>query len=293
MGFVVILLGVFVTSRFGFEDQINVMVGTSREVGHDTGLVVTAESFSDTYDESGAPIDYVSELVLERNGEVIEAREVRVNTPLRYDGVKIHQDSFGVAAGVRITDADGEVVFDDGAPLLWTSPDGANSIGRIDLPEHDLEVIVLTAASGQAGSSLEPGELQIEVYAADDTAGPESVEQVYQGEAVTVGDLTYRFERENKYTGLMVRGDPGAVWVWLGAAMLTVGMTMTFGLPHRRLWVRVQPSGGGSVVRVASAEKADSRYERWFAGLVADLSPAGASTRPPHKPREKAAHDAS
>ena len=47
-----------------------------------------------------------------------------------------------------------------------------------------------------------------------------------------------------------------------------LGMSMTFMLRHRRLWVRITPVDGGSRLQLASAEKLDTTFERHFRGLV-------------------------
>lgn len=276
LAFVVILFGVFVTSSFGFDDTLNVTVGTSEEIGHDTGMVVEARSFSDTYHPGGQPADYVSELVLYQDGVVVADREVRVNSPIRHDGVKVHQASFGIAAVVTVAEAD-TALFDGGTPLLWTSQDGTNAVGRIDLPERDLEIIVVTPASGQVASRLAPGELQVEVYRGGNPE-PTGVERVFQGESVVVDGLDIVFERERQYTGLMVNRDPGAAWFYLGSVLLIIGMTMTFGWRHRRIWVRVHPDeAGGSRLRVGAVEKQDARYEAWFTEFVESSAAAAAS----------------
>ena len=288
LAFVVVLFGVFVSATFGFDDTLNVTVGTSEDIGHDTGMVVEARSFSDTYHPGGQPADYVSELVLYRDGAVVEDREVRVNSPLRHDGVKIHQASFGIAAVVTVTEGD-DTLFDGGTPLLWTSQDGTNAVGRIDLPEQDLELIVVTPASGQTASRLAPGELQVEIYRGGEPQ-PTGMDTVAQGESLVIDGLEIGFERERQYTGLMVNRDPGAAWFYLGSVLLVVGMTMTFGWRHRRIWVRAHHGeDGGTRLRIGSVEKPDSRYEAWFTQFVNELS--GAAAVAP-QPKEVGVHDA-
>lgn len=280
LAFVIILFGVFVTSTFGFDDTLYITVGTSEDIGHDTGMVVEARSFSDTYHPGGQPADYVSELVLYQDGAVVEDREVRVNSPLRHDGVKVHQASFGIAAVVTVAEG-GTTLFDGGTPLLWTSQDGTNAVGRIDLPEQDLELIVVTPASGQTASRLAPGELQVEIYRGGEPE-PTGMDTVFQGESLVVDGLEIGFERERQYTGLMVNRDPGAAWFYLGSVLLVVGMTMTFGWRHRRIWVRVHPDeGGGTRLRIASVEKPDSRYEVWFTEFANESSCAAAAAPQP------------
>ena len=102
------------------------------------------------------------------------------------------------------------------------------------------------------------------------------------GGVVTTDPYSVTFLREQLYTGIMIRQDPGAPWMWLGSVLLVVGMVMTFGLRHRRIWVRVDATDDGSMLRVASAEKDDTTFERQFRVLIAAID-----DRIPHTKREE------
>lgn len=268
----VIILAAFAVSAFtGFEASIEAPVGEPVEVGHDTGLTIEATSFEDSYDEMGRPLDYVSHLILSRDGEFIKEQDVRVNTPLVHQGVRFHQASFGIAAQVEIVDSAGSVLVDQAVPLKWTSNDGMNAVGRVDLPDIDRQIIVVTPASGQTMSPIDPGTAVFEIYQLSTGqrlgAGP-----VTQGQSDQIADLSCAFEREQQYAGLIVRRDPGTIWMWIGSTLLIIGMFMTFGLRHRRLWVRVEPRDDGALIHLASVEKQDTIFERQFRDLASQLS---------------------
>ncbi|MDO5728780.1 MAG: cytochrome c biogenesis protein ResB [Actinomycetaceae bacterium] len=268
----VIILAAFAVSAFtGFEMSIEAPVGEPIAVGHETGLTIEATSFEDSYDDKGRPLDYVSHLVLSRDGQFIKEQDVRVNTPLVYDGVRFHQASFGIAAQVEIIDSVGNIVVDQAVPLKWTSNDGMNAVGRVDLPDIDRQIIVVTPASGQAMSPIDPGTAVFEIYQLS-TGNRLGAGPVNQGESEQIGDLTCAFEREQQYAGLIVRRDPGTMWMWVGSALLIIGMFMTFGLRHRRLWARVEEREEGAVIHIASVEKQDTIFERQFRDLASHLS---------------------
>lgn len=283
IAFVIILLGVLVTANTGFsDDNVPVAIGDRVDVGHGTGLQVAATRFQDTYYDDGRPKDYVSHLVLYRDGHKVAEHDTRVNSPLRYEGVKFFQASFGFAARVRVTDASGAVVYSGGVPLQFTTDDGKDSFGRVELPERGVDFYVITPASGQTDERIRPGEVAFKVVrGGTDTAVGQEV--VPQGGTAHVGDLTYTFEREQQYTGLMVSDDPGAVWVWVGSTMILLGMTATMFWRHRRVWVRVHPTDdGGSRIKVASSERHDIAFEaaveRLVDGLRTDLSATPTAT---------------
>lgn len=269
--FVIILMGFVVSAFWGLDTHLTIPVGTKVAVGHDTGYEVEAVSFHDSYNDDGRPIDYVSHLVLYQDGQqVAEQREVRVNEPLRHKGVKFHQASYGIATMVRVTEGDTEL-FDGGVALQWTSRDQTNSLGRFEIPERDLEVIVATPASGRSGSTIPAGEVVFEVYPTGSNQ-PLALLPVAQGGSGEAGPFVFTFEREQQYTGITVRSDPGTAWVWVGSALMVLGMFVTFGLRHRRVWVRITPEATGSRVRIGSSEKVDILYERHFSRIVAEIT---------------------
>jgi cytochrome c biogenesis protein ResB len=61
------------------------------------------------------------------------------------------------------------------------------------------------------------------------------------GQAATVGDYEYTFLGQRGFAGLRVRRDRSDNLIWLGAALLLVGLGMTFYLPRRRLWAKITP----------------------------------------------------
>ncbi|WP_099332943.1 cytochrome c biogenesis protein ResB [Actinomyces minihominis] len=278
--FIIILAAFVISSTWGIDDLKSVPVGGSVEVGHGSDLVLTAHSFADSYTEDGRPADYVSELEISEGGEVVATQEVRVNSPLSYGGFRFHQQSFGIAADFLIRDMDGSDLFEGAIPLQWTSADGLNAVGRIEIPEKNLEVIVATAASGQPNSSILVGMAAVELYALD-TEQPIAATQLTQGDSELVGSYEVTFERENQFTGILVRKDPGAIWMWIGSIMLVVGMCITFMFQYRRIWVRVEPgseTGGGTAVRFGGISRLDASYQRMFERIVESVADDLAAT---------------
>jgi len=283
LSFVLILVGFVLSATTGFKDnQVTVPVGTKVPVGHRTGLSVEATSFTDTYYANGSPKDYASELVLYKDGHQVLSKTVRVNHPMHYAGVSFFQSFFGVAASMRVTDTAGREVFTGGVPLLWQSNDGRHSIGRFAVPTKGLTVFVVTAASGQVDPSIPAGSVQLEVYTSASADTPVATQVVSQGRAESVAGLGFTFERTRQFTGLIVSRDPGTTFVWIGSALMAVGIVLVLFFPHRRLWVRVRGTETGSEIRCAAArgESAhrDTTYEASFQQLAEDIQLA--VTRP-------------
>ena len=282
VSFVVILLGFFLSATTGFKDtQFTAPVGSKVEVGHGTGLSIEAKSFSDTYYPDGAPKDYSSDLILYKNGVKVDQQIVQVNHPLSWDGVSFYQSFFGVAAAMQVKDAAGKIIYKQAVPLVWGSKDGQNSIGQFDLKAKGLSVYVVGAASGKTDPNIKAGQMQLEITQ-DGKEAPIATEVVSQGTPATIAGLTYTFERTRQFTGLIVAKDPGAMFVWVGSTLLIIGLFMVFFFPHRRVWVRIRKTSGGSEVLCASTLKRDVAFEPKFHQLVTDIQLAStpSSTTP-------------
>jgi cytochrome c biogenesis protein len=116
VSFVIILLGFFLSATTGFKDtQFTAPVGEKVAVGHGTGLTLEAKSFTDVYYPDGLPKDYASELVLSKDGVVVQSKTIRVNQPMTQDGVSFYQSFFGAARPSTTRQC------------LWCSPPRTNS----------------------------------------------------------------------------------------------------------------------------------------------------------------------
>jgi cytochrome c biogenesis protein len=271
LSLIVILAGAVIGGAFGFRnDSFVVAEGAMVPVATD-GLSVELISFKDSYyAETGAPSDYASEVVLYQDGREGARRKIRVNDPLRYDGLSFYQSFFGPAVALGITDASGRQVFDEGVPLAWTTNDGARSVGSFVLADAGLTVWVVGSA-GTDDPIIKPGQVRLEVYGPDDASAPIATETLDQGTPATVAGLTVTFQRENAYTGLMVARDPGVPLVWAGCVMLLIGFVAVFVFPHRRIWGRISPRRGGSSIALAAVGRHDSSVEREFLELSTDI----------------------
>ena len=271
LSFVVILAGFVVSATMGFKDpDVVAPVGVPVEVGHDTGLTVTAQSFNASYYPDGTPQDYVSDLVVTRGGVQVARQETRVNRPLIYDGVWFHQSFFGIGADLTATQG-GKPLIQQTVPLDRTSDDGTRVYGWAEAPSAGLTVFVSQAASGQQVADLPAGSVGLEVHR--DGVTTASTVVLSPGKPATLDGVEYRFDRTREYTGLSVNRDPGSPLVWVGSILLILGSYLVFFLPHRRVWVRVRPGGRGtSTVALASSNKRDPAFEPRFDALVARLS---------------------
>jgi cytochrome c biogenesis protein len=271
VSFVVILAGGALTATGGFrEESFAVPVGERAGVGNGTDLTVEAESFSDSYYASGEPRDYASKLVLYDDGVRVRAQEVRVNHPMRYDGVTFYQSFFGPAVVVRASSSDGQVLYERGVPLLYGTDDERHRVGRFSLPERGLTVFAVAPESGEVDPRIAAGQTQLEVYRTE-TDKPVGIRVLSQGKPTRIGGVDFTFVRERQFTGLIVARDPGSSLVWIGSTLLVLGMCTVFFFPHRRVRAVVRRKAGGGEIGVAAIRRRDAAFAAQFEHLVEDI----------------------
>ena len=275
LAFVVIIAGAMIGGALGFQDSdFTIAEGSTLTVPSATGLAIRLEAFKDSYDPAtGLPLDYASQVVLLQNGTEVARHTIRVNDPLRYEGISFFQSFFGPAV-VLSASADGAPLFSGGVPLAWSADDSNRAIGTIALPGTG-KVAWVAGTTGGNDTVVKPGQLLVEIYQADGAGTLVERKTIDQGVASTVGGVTFTFQREEKFTGLAISSDPGAPLIWLGSFLLFAGFVMVFMFPHRRLWGRIAPRpDGGAAVLVASIGRKDTTAGLEFTELVNDLRAA-------------------
>lgn len=78
------------------------------------------------------------------------------------------------------------------------------------------------------------------------------------GQPVIVGGFEYIFEGRRQFTGIAVKRDSGAWFIWIATAMLVGGLALTFYVPRRRLWVRLTERG----TQIASLAEKSGGFEK-------------------------------
>lgn len=273
LSFVAILVGAVVTATGGFRDEaFAVPVDGKRAVGHGTGLTLEAKSFADTWDtkSAGMPTDYVSQVVLYKDGRQVRSQSIRVNHPMHYGGVTFYQSFFGPAVDLRARTPEGRVVFDGGVPQIYTTQDEQHSVGSFLLPKQGLKVFVVSPQSGTVDRNIGPGQTKLEIYRAG-VETPVAMKVLSQGKPAKLAGLDFDFLREREFTGLIVAEDPGSTLVWIGSTLLVLGMFALFFFPHRRIRAVVRGGSGGSEIGVGAVERHQLAFAEQFERLVEDI----------------------
>ncbi|GAB2974761.1 cytochrome c biogenesis protein ResB [Actinotalea caeni] len=96
------------------------------------------------------------------------------------------------------------------------------------------------------------------------------------GESVELpdGQGSVTFSELRRFAAFDVRWDPSVPWMGLFAGIAFLGLAASLFLPRRRVWLRVRPASGGSVVQVAALARGDDPgLQRELDRVVAAVAP--------------------
>jgi cytochrome c biogenesis protein len=276
LGLILFLVAAVVTWQFGDEQGLVVAEGDSltvQPIGTPGLLVVKNYRFeAPGFLETGQASDFTTDLGVFQDGREVARKTIRVNDPLAVGGYTFHQNGFGPAPDLLVSDLSGKPLWDGPVPL--TDQAAGSPYGTLAVPGRDigLELLLRRQADGTGVVLVLPyrvvgtasdGSPQIEALSASAVA-------VAAGEARVAPDLDFSVGLKgfSDYTLIIAKKDPGQGIVWTAFASLIVGLAITFYLPRRRMWARLTPTGElGLVAR-------SDRYvdlEREFGRLLDDL----------------------
>jgi len=242
-GLVLLIAGAALSGALGYTQGILLTNGEALpvgKIGSAGGLVVENRAFSAPRTESGAFADFTTELALYRDGAQVAEKVIRVNDPLMYDGWSFHQNFFGPTVKLEIRSITGDLLWSGEAPLTATVegapyatlPIPGSSAGLELLLQRDpvgAAALLVVASEPVAPGSSEVRTLFASVLAPGEVASAPNV------------NFTVQLQAVSSYTGIIARRDPAAAIVWLAAALIMTGLTLTLRRPRARLWIRIQP----------------------------------------------------
>jgi cytochrome c biogenesis protein len=283
IGLVLFLVAAAVTSRLGDEQGLVVGEGdalTVQPIGTPGLLLVRNLGFEAPGFETGHPTDFTTHLAVYQNGQQIADKVIRVNEPLEVAGYTFHQNGFGPAPDLAIRDKDGKPLWMGSVPM--TDQAAGLPFAQFNVPGRDvvLQLLLQRAADG-AGVVLVLPFQQVGLNP-DGTANIVGLEPVALGlgeSRVSAGtDFSVELRAFSQYTLLIAKRDPGQGVAWAAFGFLITGLLITFWMPRRRIWGRLDADG-----RLALAVRADryvdltGEFGRFLDDLVAARAAGGPS----------------
>lgn len=232
------------------------------------------ENYIENGRDTGMPKKYWSKLTIVDKGREVKKKEIVVNDPLVYHGVRMFQSSMGksgklLKAGLMVSSATGDpqnfVVVPDQAVQI--APDTTVRISRF-VPDYYLQ------DSDVFTKSESPNNPAIQFIV--NKAGVEHPVWMFLDQGTSVADDKTGFvfaltgARLSNFTGLQVAFEPGHYFVWTGCVLMLAGLVVAFYLIHMRFWaVAVHDEKKGLVLWVGGAcNKNKERFEERFKELV-------------------------
>ncbi len=272
-GLVLFLVAAAVTSRLGDEQGLVVANGDSltvQPIGTPGLLLVKNLGFSAPGLDTGMPSDFTTHLAVYQGGQQIADKVIRVNDPLEVNGYVFHQNGYGPAPDIVIRDAAGKPLWT--GPVPMTDSAAGFPLAELAVPGRDVALqLLLQKASDGAGVLLV---LPFQAQGANPDGTPNVVGlgpvALERGETAVPGGTDFSVELRDfsQYTLLIAKKDPGAPVAWAAFGFLIVGLLITFWMPRRRVWGRLDVDG-----RLAMVVRADRYVDvgREFGRFLDDL----------------------
>jgi cytochrome c biogenesis protein len=224
----------------------------------DLGFIVRCNEFKVTwYEKSPMASDYLCDLSIIDSGKEAARKTIEVNQPLSYKGYGFYQSSYGPL--IRLTaenTEDGTTVGEDVVQWFpWTVPGDTVSFMVVEFEERTFGM----------GRDMGPS-VMVQKYQGGRPVDEFKLFQHFPDFDRARKDkrvLTFRTLPDRFWTGLQVIKDPGVHVVYAGFVLLTAGVTLTFFVFHRRVWLVVKTGEKFSeVLLIGRTAKAKGMFEK-------------------------------
>lgn len=268
------LIGGLIGSLFGFDGFATIPEGESisrvraknSQQILELGFELSCKDFQVSFYDSGQPKEYRSDLVLLKQGKPVYEKSIRVNDPLRYQGISVYQSSYGQVPqehgrqsapqeiDLTIEDKGSGEVYQISTRIGQENelPAGLGILTLIDYkpnfrlrgmdlgpcllarhlqPEQE-PVHLLLPLNYPKFDTMRQGAITISITGIRGGGSPSPAEPVY-------------------YTGLQIKKDPGVWVVYSGFILMIIGCFIAFFLSHQRVCVLITPENGHSRVLIS------------------------------------------
>lgn len=190
------------------------------------GFALKCKDFQVSFYPNGSPKDYVSTVEVVENNRTIFEKQIRVNDPLSYKGIRVYQASYGNTPSFHFTIGGERITLREREP--FRKDDFVLMPVRFEENIHNFGPGVMVAY-------LDQGEPRTAWF----------LKNMERFNAKTISGKAVRLEniQQELYTGLSVSKDPGVWIVWTGFALILFGLYINFYMFHRKIYIRKIPDG--------------------------------------------------
>ncbi|MGQ9610775.1 MAG: cytochrome c biogenesis protein ResB, partial [bacterium] len=243
----IILIGGIIVSATGFKEYRKILVGETIDVPNAEFQLRVDDFKVEFYPDLQTPKDFISKLTVIEDGIQTQTKDIEVNHPMKYKGIKFYQSAYGLINTINIElsknrpqkEIIGNFEIEEGKTL--------------ELPDLDMKIKVIAYVpdfvidskgniSSRSIQPINPAAL-IELYKGDelllrswyfknfpDFHGLKDFD--YSLKFVSLGNTRY-------YTELQISSDPGLPIIWVGSLLMMLGLFLSFYMQHKQLWIYV------------------------------------------------------
>lgn len=253
---IIIIAGALIGFVFGYRGYVVLAVGETKDhmeiegAGDEQktlGFAIKCSDFKASFYPDGTPKDYVSNVEILEDGRTVVKKEIRVNSPLFYKGIRIYQSGYGKRMSFEFRVDDKKMVLAEQETLKK-----GNLMMRI------VRFVREVHNFGPGVQIVYPEGQEVKT-----TWFMPNVDrlrsQVIQGVRIKIDDI-----REEPYTNLEISRNPGLPLVWAGFIMILFGLWVTFFTSYRRILI---VSTGSETIITGYASKNKELFKKEFERL--------------------------
>ncbi len=232
----------------------------------------------------GSPKKWWSKLAIVQDGKEVSSKEIVVNDPLVYRGLRFYQSSYWID-NHTVDSLQIAFVGKDGLAkplaLQMNQPVALNGDATVSLVDYIPDAFVRDGQVFKKSDDIENLAFGLEVR---DIATAE-VTKVWllpaQNTILGGENAKYQFKNPTSardiawvpVTGLEVSHEPGQWLVWAGCLLMGLGLGVAFYMVHMRIWIAAIPDAKGRLVLWVGgqANKNRDRFEQKFNDLVDEI----------------------
>ncbi|MDO8426042.1 MAG: cytochrome c biogenesis protein ResB [Deltaproteobacteria bacterium] len=279
-----ILLGAIVGSFAGYKDFRAIFVGGDVTVPNE-GFKLKLDKFWIDYYDSGQIKQYNSLVTVIEGGKEVLQKQIWVNEPLYYKGIRFYQSSYGTAWN-RVEEAQVALKLKNrdnpGDPVavkwqeLKAMPGSPYSVKLVSYSAdfaYDEKTNTVFSKSAEANNPA----VQLEIYNGEKLVSTPWLFLKYPGIFPAIPnsdvDMVFLDFRGTMYSGLSINKDPGTNIVWAGTIVMGFGFILAFFVYHRRVWIIVRNTGRSSEVKLGGTiNKNNFVFEKELKEIVEAVS---------------------
>lgn len=233
VGLCIILVGITLSSISKHEIYYEIPVGETVTVaGKSGGFTLTVDEFSvDYYEDSISPKQYRSSVTIQKPKQEPLPMEIQVNSPGKYNGVSILQQSYGWEIIVTLSTGQASrqlSIKDEDWIVLGEGPKGNTTLGIAFYPDYD-------EAQGIAQMKSHKDNNPRVIWVLQEGDEPIAIDTLAIGETSTIQEpLTITFDGYRYYSGLQMKYDPGIGVIFCGFLLLCLGLALLYLLGKKR-----------------------------------------------------------